>query len=205
MWTCRPQGFDLLGWITDTSATPELSYLCSAPVSYAAIFAAQIAHYAVALKLSGVTQAQMLSVLKAATGHSQGVVAAAVISSAATDEDLVVRAALAAKYMLWQGTRCQQVLNATVTYSGMSPDASPMLAVSGLSSEKLGKAVGTLNKMIGAEVAVRFAALSASLSLSFSPLPPHAPTTESLARILIHPSSFYHVTLLPATGRLHRE
>ena len=74
-------------------------------MSYPAIFATQMAHYAFALQKSGATQAQMLSVLRKATGHSQGVVTAAVIASAPTDEDLVTRAVSAARYMLWQGVR----------------------------------------------------------------------------------------------------
>lgn len=113
---CRRRGIDVLGWLDDASTMPSMSYLCSAPVSYPLIFATQMAHYCNALKHSGATHAQLLGVLKGATGHSQGVVAAAVISSSTTDADLLTRSAAAARYMLWQGTRCHQVLRADVRY-----------------------------------------------------------------------------------------
>lgn len=149
----RPQGFDLLLWVKDASATVPLSYLCSAPVSYPLIFATQIVHYCAILDQSGISHEKMLSGLKAATGHSQGVVTAAVISSSATDTELIQRAALGAKYMLWQGTRCHQVLNAQVKYVGANPESSPMLAVTGMTADALRKLVVTENKAAGAELA----------------------------------------------------
>ena len=122
---CRRRGIDVLGWLDDASTMPSMSYLCSAPVSYPLIFATQMAHYCNALKHSGATHAQLLGVLKGATGHSQGVVAAAVISSSATDTDLLTRSAAAARYMLWQGTRCHQVLRAEVRYVTCHPPLHP--------------------------------------------------------------------------------
>lgn len=129
-----------------------MHYLCSAPVSYPLIFATQIGHYCAMLDRAGTSHAKMLGAFKGATGHSQGVVAAAVISSAPTDAALVESAATAAKYMLWQGTRCQQVLNCDVQYTGATPESSPMLAVTGMTVDTLTKLVITENKAAGSDL-----------------------------------------------------
>jgi fatty acid synthase subunit beta len=145
------EGLDALSWVAAES-TPDMAYLCSAPVSYPLVFITQIAHYAVALRRAGATQEQMVGVFKGMTGHSQGVVAAAVIASATSDVDLCTKASVAAKYMLWQGTRCHQVLNETVVYSGVQPEASPMMAVAGLTGKALAKVVAAFNAKTGASV-----------------------------------------------------
>jgi fatty acid synthase subunit beta len=150
---CWAAGLDLLAWIKDPATTPPLAYLCSAPVSYALIYTTQLTHYALALTTTGVSHAEMLSVLKSSSGHSQGVVAAVVISSSSSDEQLLARAAAGGKYMVWQGARCHQVLNADVVYSGPAPEASPMLAVAGLTAPALKAAVASFNQAAGAELA----------------------------------------------------
>ena len=50
-----PQGLDILGWLADADSTPDMAYLCSAPVSYPLIYATQLAHYATALSSSQVS------------------------------------------------------------------------------------------------------------------------------------------------------
>lgn len=150
-----PEGLDILGWLSNPDSTPDMAYLCSAPVSYPLIYATQLAHYAVAIASAGVQQDQMVSVLKGATGHSQGVVTAAVIASSSDDATLVANAAAGAKYMLWQGARCHQVLNTAVAYSGPTPQASPMLAVAGLTKEALSKVCAQFNANAGAPLTVR--------------------------------------------------
>lgn len=134
-----PLGLDLVGWLESPADRPSIPYLCSAPVSYPLVFACQLANYVVTLQRTGCAHADFIPTVKGATGHSQGVVAAAVVASAATDADLITRAALGAKYMLWQGTRCHEVLNASVRYTGTTPQSSPMLAVTGLGEAALRK------------------------------------------------------------------
>ena len=133
-----------------------------------------------------------ISVLKGATGHSQGVVTAAVISSSKDDAALVANAAAGARYMLWQGARCHQVLNTSVTYSGPTPDVSPMLAVTGLTSEALAKVCAQFNAGAGAALTVRPGLCSpCCLRCTFASENHFGPTTHPLHIIFFFPFLFF--------------
>ncbi len=93
-----PLGLDLVGWLEDAAQQPPISYLCSAPVSYPLIYACQLVNYVAMLQRTGLSHSELLPAVKGATGHSQGVVAAAVVASAASDEELLAKAALGARY-----------------------------------------------------------------------------------------------------------
>jgi malonyl CoA-acyl carrier protein transacylase len=71
-FTKQHQGLDALSWIDDEEAAPGKSYLNFAPVSYPMIGLTQLTNYVACMIEMGVTQAEMLSYLKGATGHSQG-------------------------------------------------------------------------------------------------------------------------------------
>ena len=144
-----------------------------------------------------------ISVLKGATGHSQGVVTAAVISSSKDDAALVANAAAGAKYMLWQGARCHQVLNTSVTYSGPTPDVSPMLAVTGLTSEALAKVCAQFNAGAGAALTVRPGLCSpCCLRCTFASENHFGPTTHPLHIIFFFPFPFFFL-LMPLEPFAH--
>ena len=75
--------------LADPAAAPPAAHLHASAVSYPLVFVTQMAHYVGSLARLGLSQQEMRTLLDGSTGHSQGVVAAAVASLAADDEALV--------------------------------------------------------------------------------------------------------------------
>ncbi|KAI5795298.1 acyl transferase domain-containing protein [Peziza echinospora] len=69
-WKVYSKGLDVMRWLQDEDATPDLTYLVSAPVSLPIIGLVQLAHYYV-------------------TCHSQGIITAAALATATTWESFV--------------------------------------------------------------------------------------------------------------------
>jgi hypothetical protein len=85
----HPAGFDVSTWLEDPAKTPSSAYLASAPVSYPLVGLVQIAHYVSTLSTVGKKHEEMCALLKGATGHSQGVVAAVAVACSSTDAELL--------------------------------------------------------------------------------------------------------------------
>ncbi|KAL4974120.1 acyl transferase domain-containing protein [Aspergillus desertorum] len=76
----RSQPLDLEAWISDDKNVPDLGFVASAPVSVPVIGALSLARYCVICHITGCNPGEMRSMLRAATGHSQGLLAAIVIA-----------------------------------------------------------------------------------------------------------------------------
>lgn len=107
-----PDGFEVLGWIMGTAesaSAPDVDTLNRAPVSFPLIGLTQLANYAAGVQCTGATVADFASLVRAATGHSQGL-ASAIAISRATDEASFLAAALdTVLFLQSMGCRCQQV------------------------------------------------------------------------------------------------
>ncbi|MCB9685723.1 MAG: hypothetical protein H6735_11845 [Alphaproteobacteria bacterium] len=68
-------GMDPLRWLEDPTSRPPAAYLASSPVSQPLIFATQVGHYAALLE-AGYDRPELAERTVAATGHSQGIMAA---------------------------------------------------------------------------------------------------------------------------------
>ena len=123
-------------------------------MSYPLIGLTQLAQYKNTLHKCGMNQAQMSQLVKGATGHSQGVVAAAAVASAIDDADLVQKAQDVAKYLFWHGTRMQvetQTQQAASTSDVKTGAATPLLAVIGLNVATVRQFVAAVNRKIERE------------------------------------------------------
>ncbi|CBF82821.1 hypothetical protein AN3381.2 [Aspergillus nidulans FGSC A4] len=76
----RNQPLDLKAWITDENHVPDLGFVASAPVSVPVIGALSLARYCVTCHITGCNPGLMRSMLRTATGHSQGLLAAIVVA-----------------------------------------------------------------------------------------------------------------------------
>ncbi|KAL3435967.1 acyl transferase domain-containing protein [Aspergillus tetrazonus] len=76
----RNQPLDLKAWITDENNVPDLGFVASAPVSVPVIGALSLARYCVTCHITGCNPGLMRSMLRTATGHSQGLLAAIVVA-----------------------------------------------------------------------------------------------------------------------------
>jgi len=114
------EGLDLLTWLEPVSSTEETTpewlpseeYLASSPISYPLILLTQLCRYYTTAKSLFPNHTNpilcMRNVLKGTTGHSQGVVAAVVISVAEDEEQFINLTLQMFNYLFWQGSRMLQ-------------------------------------------------------------------------------------------------
>lgn len=154
------RGFRLLarfpyasGWCEDPSQPqPPHVVVMSSPYSFPLIFVAQLANYADWLDRTNVCQDTVLRKIEKGSGHSQGIVAAYVVSISATDEELIENATKFAKCMLWLGVRCH-VPGSLILGNDKEVIQSPMLAVNGINHGMLNDVVGRVSKLLKASLA----------------------------------------------------
>lgn len=147
------QGFDLLGWLDSEDKTPDSDYLLSIPVSCPLICVIQLCHYVVTCRVLGLTPGHVGSLLKGATGHSQGLVTAVVVAAADSWDSFEKLALQAVELLFYIGVRCLQVYPNTSLPPSMSQDSvensegkpSPMLSISNLSYDQVSKFVAETN------------------------------------------------------------
>ncbi|KAJ1969223.1 fatty acid synthase alpha subunit Lsd1, partial [Dispira parvispora] len=138
--TIHSKGFDVLTWLDRPSTQPDDEYLVSAPVSPALIGLTQLMHYVVMCRVLDLTPGQVRRNFVAATGHSQGIVAATVIAASDSWESFYTNAERGLGLLFWMGTRSQQVYPATTLNPVILQDSlsnnegtpSPMLGITHL-------------------------------------------------------------------------
>ena len=101
------QGLNVTEWIKDSAKMPSADYLTSSPVSMPLIGLTQLLQYAVSLKAMNMSPANLKTLLKAASGHSQGLLPAVVASSSGTWEEFVENSKKCVRMLFWMGLRSQ--------------------------------------------------------------------------------------------------
>lgn len=153
------KGLDVMNWLQNPEATPDVDYLISAPVSFPLIGLVQLAHYEVTCKALGIHPGELRDRTSGSTGHSQGVVMAAATAAADSWENwpTIVKSSLA--ILFWIGARSQQVFPRT----SMTPSAlqdsidngegtpTPMLSIRDLSQAEVQKHIDATNKYLPAD------------------------------------------------------
>ena len=134
----------------EADAPPPLSYLRSAPVSYPLIALTQLVNYVVALGAMGTSQNEMVSLLRGATGHSQGIASAVAVAWSEDESALLRKAVLVIRYLFWHGLRMQLVYDGEMASrrherAADSDRITPMLAVVGLQPAQLQQHVDAVN------------------------------------------------------------
>ncbi|KAM7218171.1 Acyl transferase domain containing protein [Rhypophila decipiens] len=107
------KGLDIMSWLQSPDATPDVEYLISAPVSFPLIGLVQLAHYSVTCKVLGLHPGILRDRISGATGHSQGVVLAAVTAAADSWESFEEISKSALTILFWIGARSQQTFPIT--------------------------------------------------------------------------------------------
>ncbi|MFO0602611.1 MAG: DUF1729 domain-containing protein [Polyangiales bacterium] len=147
------RGFDLARWVDDDTAAPPTEVLASSLVSQAGIFLASVARL-VAMGERGLDLDALGAHCPAATGHSQGVMAALLFAEGRAPDALARRAAELAAYFFWQGYRMQEsfvlaavppAVRAAAEKEGLG-EPTPMAAVAGMTSELLAEALGRFHE-----------------------------------------------------------
>jgi fatty acid synthase subunit beta len=150
------KGLDVMAWLHDAEATPDLDYMVSAPVSFPLIGLVQLAHYSVTCKVLGLTPGQFRERIGGSTGHSQGVVMAAATAAADSWESFEKIAADALTILFWIGARSQQTYPRTSLAPSMLQDSvdngegvpTPMLSIRDLSHAQVQEHIDATNQYL---------------------------------------------------------
>lgn len=139
------QGLDTFGWLSGSAPRPSVAYLASIPLSLPLIGLTQLVQYLVACNVVGKTPGEFRSLVKGATGHSQGVVSAVAISTSDSFDDFTTNALKTLKLLFYIGLRGQEAFPVLSIEPSIVEDAieagegtpTPMLAVTGLTLKSL--------------------------------------------------------------------
>ncbi|KZP00458.1 fatty acid synthase [Calocera viscosa TUFC12733] len=147
-------GLDVLAWLTGTAPRPPLAYLASVPVSFPLMGLTQLVQYLVSCRVLGLHPGEMRSLIKGATGHSQGVVSAVCIAASSSYDSYKINVAKALRWLFACGLRGQEAFPTLTVEPSLVADCvqggegtpSPMLAVTGLELNKLRPHIDKTNK-----------------------------------------------------------
>lgn len=138
-------GLDVTSWLSGAVERPSIAYLASVPISLPLIGLTQLVQYLVVCRVANLTPGQLRDRIAGATGHSQGIVSAVVVSTSETFDDLVENSRKALRWLFYCGLRGQQAFPPVAvepslvqdTLDGGEGTPSPMLSVAGLSLKEL--------------------------------------------------------------------
>ena len=147
------QTLQLLKWLEFPAETPEVSLMVVAPISVPLIGILTLARYALLCENLGTTPGELRSRFKGTTGHSQGIIVAAVIASADSWEDFLMFATDAITILFWIGVRSQEwskqePLSFKAIETSLKHDEgrpTPMLSIRGLARSEVEKHVTAIN------------------------------------------------------------
>ncbi|KAI9703508.1 MAG: beta subunit of fatty acid synthetase [Bogoriella megaspora] len=139
------KGLDTMRWLLNRESQPDTDYLVFAPVSFPLIGLTQLAHYVVTCRVFGTHPGNVRDRISGATGHSQGVIAAAAISASSSWETFETASKNALTMLFWIGCRSQQAYPRTSLVPSTLQDSidngegapTPMLSVRDLSRSAL--------------------------------------------------------------------
>jgi fatty acid synthase subunit beta len=150
------KGLDIMSWLQNPDATPDVDYLISAPVSFPLIGLVQLAHYQVTCKVLGLHPGILRDRISGTTGHSQGVVLAAATAAADSWESFEEISKSALTILFWIGARSQQTFPKTSMSPSMLQDSidngegvpTPMLSIRDLPQAEVQERINKTNQYL---------------------------------------------------------
>ncbi|KAI1089803.1 fatty acid synthase beta subunit [Rostrohypoxylon terebratum] len=149
-------GLDIMRWLEQPDSQPDLDYLVSAPVSFPLIGLLQILHYIVTTSSLGTHPGGMRNRVSGTTGHSQGVILAAIVSASADWHSFETQGKKALAILFWIGVRSQEAyplpsiapsaLEDSIAHGEGEPTAA--LSIRGVNQETLEKHITKVNKAL---------------------------------------------------------
>ncbi|KAI9721034.1 MAG: beta subunit of fatty acid synthetase [Candelaria pacifica] len=147
------QGLDIMRWLQNKDSQPDTLYLVSAPISLPLIGLVQLAHYTVTCKVQGWTPGDIRGRLSGTTGHSQGIITAAVIAASDSWESFDNNAKNGLRILFSIGSRSQQAYPRTSVAPTVLQDSesngegtpTPMLSIRDLSRSAVQEHIDATN------------------------------------------------------------
>ncbi|PVU85583.1 hypothetical protein BB559_006933 [Furculomyces boomerangus] len=184
-----PFGFNVVEWIENDDACPDISYLIQSSISFPLIGLTQLLNIYVLSKSLKSTPGEIVSKFKALTGHSQGIVTAVALSCSTSEASFMKNSKIAITTLLYIGLKTQiaypsesinpEIIKDAIQNFEESP--SPMLLVAGLTKEHLLKYIQKTNMHLSPNQKIVI-----SIKNSFTSFVVSGPTNSlySLAKIL---------------------
>lgn len=153
------KGLNVMEWIKNSDATPDIDYLISAPVSVPLIGFIQFAHFAAVAKVLGKTPGDLKAYFSGTTGHSQGLITAMVIAASDSWESFNQEVVKGITLLFYIGLYSQREYPFTSLAPSILEDSvaegegkpSPMLSVRDLTKEQLESFIDATNKHLPKE------------------------------------------------------
>ena len=101
-------GFDVRQWTTELTPGPREDQIREAPFSFPLIGLLSLAHFCVNCKVLGQTPGEVRDAFTGVTGHSQGIVTAALIARSADWRSFYESVRLSMRILFWIGFECHQ-------------------------------------------------------------------------------------------------
>ncbi|KAF9636547.1 hypothetical protein BFW01_g7443 [Lasiodiplodia theobromae] len=154
--TFYKKNLDVEAWLQSPSSTPDVSFLISAPVSFPLIGLFQLMNYMVTCTVLGLSPGEFGKSISGTTGHSQGIVVAAVAAAADSWDSFYRLSISALSILFWIGVRSQEAFPQTSISPEVVADAlannegtpTPMLSIRDLPQRLVEKEIGATNKYL---------------------------------------------------------
>ncbi|KAI9744714.1 MAG: hypothetical protein M1818_001639 [Claussenomyces sp. TS43310] len=161
-------GFAIKEWLSSPESAPDQGLLATAPISFPLIGLLSLSHYCIACKVLRKSPGEVRDVLHGVTGHSQGIVAAAVVARSSSWKTFLDSARLAIEILFWVGyeshhaTPISSLSAATIKDSEEAGEGMPssMLSIRGLGYDLVENIVGVVNSDVDARDRVHVALLN---------------------------------------------
>ncbi|KAI1120131.1 fatty acid synthase beta subunit [Nemania abortiva] len=166
-------GLDVMRWLESPNTQPDVDYLITAPVSFPIIGLAQLTHVVVVCNVLGIHPGHLRDYLAGVTGHSQGIVTAAALSSSADWDSFLLHAKTALTVLFLIGLRSQQayplpsippdVIDEAEKHGEGAPTSA--LCVRGLARAAVERYVEKANRLLPADERIVIALINSSRNL----------------------------------------
>jgi fatty acid synthase subunit beta len=149
-------GFDIKAWLEDASLLPDKTTLATAPFSFPIITLTSLASFVVACQKLRICPGQFRDSLRGATGHSQGILAAAVIARSGGWDNFYDATRIALTMSFWIGYESHtgtSLSTAEIRNTEARGEGRPsaMLSIEGLDPGVLKRLISDLNSRLPAE------------------------------------------------------
>jgi fatty acid synthase subunit beta, fungi type len=161
-------GFDLKKWITEPTSAPSQERLATAPFSFPIIGLISLSHYCITCRVIGKSPGEMRGILSSVTGHSQGIVAAAVIARSESWVTFLESTQIAMEMLFWIGFESHHATPTSSIPAAATRDSeeagegrpSSMLSIRGLALSSVERVLQEINTHLDREDQVYLALIN---------------------------------------------
>ena len=136
------KGFDIAQWIDNPSTKPNEDYVSRSCISLPMVGLLHLLNYCVLFRVTNISPEELLKGFSNATGHSQGIVSAFVISCSKSVDDLIFNGQKALRFLFFIGLHAELAfprcsISPRALHNSLNVIPSPMLSISNITQGEL--------------------------------------------------------------------